>query len=560
MKGKIVPISLTLVLLGTLALYGAPQVAAAPEQSFTVNSTDDDNDRNPGDGKCDASLLPGDKCTLRAAVMEANALSGTDTISIPAGTYTLTRRGYDDFASVGDLDIRASVNLIGASAVSTVIDGNGANTDDRVFDLRAGTIHLEHITIRGGHTQGTPIPGCCYEYGKGGGIAVRAGVTATLSDVKILDNIGLEAPGALSNDGSLSLDDVTFNRNCADEAHWAIRNDGTLTMTQSTTIGGDNLFCGGGEDGMLLLGNSTLVNSTINSVLAVPGVASLRNVTVKSALNNAGLPGFDYGTGTIGSFNSILQGCSGTLNSLGYNLIQSNSCTIQGNLAGNLLNIDPKLGALQSNGGLTSTRALLAGSPAIDAGNPAGCAGLNGQNLTTDQRGLPRPTDGNGDAIIRCDIGAFEVGPVGIGSVSPRKGASRPGEQQLFDVAWDSPTRWRDLQTVELRFKRGKEILLWLRFTEGLPNSTFSILDQDGNVVDSGNAGAAHVLKNKFGALDLSQSGFTASGPNDPHVVLHFAVTLKKRALGKLKMQMLAADDFANDQGPEPGSVWRVKE
>ena len=41
---------------------------------------------------------------------------------------------------------------------------------------------------------------------------------------------------------------------------------------------------------------------------------------------------------------------------------------------------------LKNNGGPTQTIALLAGSPAIDAGNSA---------LTTDQRGYKRPLDGN---------------------------------------------------------------------------------------------------------------------------------------------------------------------
>jgi hypothetical protein len=48
---------------------------------------------------------------------------------------------------------------------------------------------------------------------------------------------------------------------------------------------------------------------------------------------------------------------------------------------------------------------LLLGSPAIDAGNPNGCTDGNGKLLTTDQRGYPRP--GQGDTG-RCDIGAFE--------------------------------------------------------------------------------------------------------------------------------------------------------
>ena len=57
---------------------------------------------------------------------------------------------------------------------------------------------------------------------------------------------------------------------------------------------------------------------------------------------------------------------------------------------------------LKDNGGPTTTIALLYGSPAIDAGDP-------NSTLTDDQRGFPRPTDGDGDSIARIDIGAFEV-------------------------------------------------------------------------------------------------------------------------------------------------------
>jgi CSLREA domain-containing protein len=71
---------------------------------FVVESAVDAIDDVPGDGVC-ASLADG--CTLRAAVMEANALPGADTIRIPGGlgvSLNLTGQ-YEDSAATGDLDI-----------------------------------------------------------------------------------------------------------------------------------------------------------------------------------------------------------------------------------------------------------------------------------------------------------------------------------------------------------------------------------------------------------------------------------------------------------------------
>src|SRR4029077_7178659 len=62
--------------------------------------------------------------------------------------------------------------------------------------------------------------------------------------------------------------------------------------------------------------------------------------------------------------------CSGLLHSAGYNLIGStDNTTIDGDTTGNITGQDPVLGPLQNNGGATFTRALLPGSPAINAAN-----------------------------------------------------------------------------------------------------------------------------------------------------------------------------------------------
>jgi hypothetical protein len=68
--------------------------------------------------------------------------------------------------------------------------------------------------------------------------------------------------------------------------------------------------------------------------------------------------------------------------------------------------VDPMLAPLGDYGGGTKTRAFLAGSPARDAGDPAGCTDQDGGPLATDQRGIARPQG------AACDIGAYEEASV----------------------------------------------------------------------------------------------------------------------------------------------------
>jgi hypothetical protein len=75
------------------------------------------------------------------------------------------------------------------------------------------------------------------------------------------------------------------------------------------------------------------------------------------------------------------------------------------NLASDSSGVSPSalaLGVLSDNGGPTLTHALLPGSAAIDSGLNRHCPGV-------DQRGQPRPQDGDGDGHAVCDVGAFEA-------------------------------------------------------------------------------------------------------------------------------------------------------
>src|SRR5207247_6061857 len=96
--------------------------------------------------------------------------------------------------------------------------------------------------------------------------------------------------------------------------------------------------------------------------------------------------GFSSGRATLeigstilnaGAVGGNIRNLSGTVTSLGYNLSSDaaggDGTTGPGgllNATGDIRNTDPMLGPLQDNGGPTSTHALMAGSPAINAGDP----------------------------------------------------------------------------------------------------------------------------------------------------------------------------------------------
>ncbi|HWH20025.1 MAG TPA: choice-of-anchor Q domain-containing protein, partial [Solirubrobacterales bacterium] len=120
------------------------------------------------------------------------------------------------------------------------------------------------------------------------------------------------------------------------------------------------------------------------------------------------------GEAEAGKENCVFGG-GGVLTSLGHNLEDHHQCLTKP-AAGDLVDTPAGLGPLAANGGPTETMALLPGSAAIDAGEPA-CVNALGAALTEDQRGDPRGTP--------CDIGAFEVQPEAPGE--PGGGQTPPG-------------------------------------------------------------------------------------------------------------------------------------
>ena len=201
---------------------------------------------------------------------------------------------------------------------------------------------------------------------------------------------------------------------------------GTAVLTGCTISNNQSGSNGGGLSNFGL--TVTLTNCTVSGNMANPtfgktaggieagelGLVTLNNVTVTDNVATFG-GGVGAGTSGLNVQNSIIAGnhdpmggssdCQGTITSLGYDLIgNAAGCTINGSSA-NLTGFDPLLGPLADNGGPTKTHALLPGSPAIDAANPAAPASGTRACADMDQRGIARPQPADG----RCDIGAFEL-------------------------------------------------------------------------------------------------------------------------------------------------------
>lgn len=255
---------------------------------------------------------------------------------------------------------------------------------------------------------------------------IEADTTVTINDFLITGGnvLGTERGGGIRNLGHLTINRCSISGNSSELSGGGINNGpGAVMVINDSTIAGNELVgAGSGEsgggiqsEGSLKISNSTISGNTSSNDgggIATFGALVLDSVTVTgntvpSGVGSGLLLG---GSGGASLKNSILAGNSGAedcksflipATDAGHNLVQTqDGCGFTNGDNGTIVgqDQDPLLGVLRNNGGPTRTHALLAGSPAIDAGDT---------DLNTDQRGYARPS-GAAD-----DIGAFEEAQVG---------------------------------------------------------------------------------------------------------------------------------------------------
>ncbi|MEP7358412.1 MAG: choice-of-anchor Q domain-containing protein [Anaerolineales bacterium] len=280
-------LALTIMRLAFAALLlSTPAAQAAPASTYTVNISFDTPDQTPGDNLCaDVDGL----CTLRAAVMEANAHPGPDTILLTARTYHLTRVGAgEDAALTGDLDLTGTVTLQGQGPAASIIDAAGLG--DRIFDVLTGTtVSMSRLTLSGAGLLPTAQE-------RGGGLQNRGALTLTqvlithndasqslvqggggivnwdqgrlvLINSQVISNTGYTG-GGIYNKGEAILTSSQVISNFALGGGGGARNEGVMTISGSQVLSNSAVSSGGGLANVLRL---TVANSTIGGNRAAGG-------------------------------------------------------------------------------------------------------------------------------------------------------------------------------------------------------------------------------------------------------------------------------------------------
>src|SRR5229473_1567528 len=241
--------------------------------------------------------------------------------------------------------------------------------------LNGGTLTISNSTLSGNSADFD------------GGNFNDFGATATISNSTLSSNSAAVDAGGIVNGGTLTISNSTLSGNSAEFDGGGILNgSGARVTISNSTLSGNSAGVYGG--GIYNNGTVTISNSTLSGNSA-PGGGSLANFNAASVKNSI-----------VG--NSSGGNCYGTITASGANLDTDGSCR-----SISFTTVTPaqlNLGPLALNPpGTTATQALLPGSAAINAAT--NCTDVSGNSVTTDQRGVARPDNGES----ACDIGAFEL-------------------------------------------------------------------------------------------------------------------------------------------------------
>jgi hypothetical protein len=351
-----------------------------------------------------------------------------------------------------------------------------------------------------------------------GAILVSGGSLA-IARSKIVDNVGTKSGGGVIARGvPVRIVDSTISGNFTDEYGGGIYlYQGSLTISGTTVSGNaaDNNHDGFGSGGGIynLSGTLSIVNSTISGNAAGEGGGgifsnTISSVTIKSSTITGNVVAntvTSYGGGINSSNTAVLKNTiiagnvrgattrddvKGTF-SASYSIIGDKRDAAVSDSGGSQIGttvvpIAAKLGTLGNNGGSTLTHALLSGSTAIDAGDPAAVAG-QGDVPMFDQRGssFGRVVDFDGVGGARIDIGAVEM-------ASTPTGPALPGDYNLNHVV------------------DAGDYVLWRKTAGGSVPTAYSGADGDGNGVIDGNDYL--VWRSAFGNIGAEGNGAAVAG------------------------------------------------
>ena len=455
-------------MLGLLLAATLPAAAA----TFTVNSTADAVDAVPGDGACATAATT---CTLRAAVMEANALPGADVVTLPAGTFRLAPTGDDeDLGLTGDLDVLDPLGISGAGSDDTVVDGFGA---DRILDvLGAIDLTVTDLTLKRGSAGG----------GEGGAIRHTGPGALSVTNVRFERNLANVGAAIRHSDGPLTIVGCDFNANVAGYPGGAVNKTGGGALS----IGGSTFTSnsGDGPGGAVSFDGADAVGISDSRFVANSGNSG-GSVSVNAALGLA-MTNCQFE-------DSQSSGNGGAVNYTGPGEAVLNGITVTGALAGGAG------GAIHVNAGgnLTVTNATFSDNAAGYAGGAlyyySEEGGLTLHDATFEGNGA---FGGQGGGFYVNAPGALNVEHVRVrGSFADGGG----GGALVYNVetAWMVDVRFLDNVTSG---GSGGGFYLYVPGAATVTDSTFS-----GNQTLDGDGGGLHLSGE--GPFEIHRSTFAAN-------------------------------------------------